>query len=462
MRYTIRKESDRSAYIQLYEQMRDDITEGVYPYGSRMPSKRLVAAETDVSVITVEHAYAILCDEGYIDARERSGYYVIYRNTDVLPVIGDGTLLSEKAPGDGSRLPQRAAENGARLSQSAPGSGRQLPEETAGGEPVEKSAPARMTRGRSRVNERMPYSVMARTMRRVLTVRGDKVLERSPSGGLPELRGAVASYLARGRGIRVSPDQIIIGSGSEYLYSLVVQVLGRQHIYALEDPSYEKIHRMYEANGVRCEFLKMGPDGILTSELQRTGAEILHVTPYNSYPSGVTATASKRREYINWASARNGIIIEDDFDSEFTVSSKPEDTLFSLEPEKTVIYLNTFTQTIGPSVRIGYMILPVGMTDLFQKKVGFYSSTVPTFEQYVLTELIESGDFERHINRVRRSRRRELEEAGRSERNRQRELMAEREEPDAGGDEGGMNGTGRGESRRWNKRNRTPGELRTE
>ncbi|MEE8835636.1 MAG: PLP-dependent aminotransferase family protein [Eubacteriales bacterium] len=396
MRYTIRKENNRSAYIQLYEQMRDDITEGVYPYESRMPSKRLVAAETGVSVITVEHAYAILCDEGYIDARERSGYYVIYRDTDVLPVIGDGTAPSEKTAG---------------------GTPHFMKPTEASGDP---SAPSKMTRGRSRVSERMPYSVMAKTMRRVLTARGEKILERSPSGGLPEFRSAVASYLARSRGIRVSPDQIVIGSGSEYLYSLVVQVLGRQRIYALEDPSYEKIHRMYEVNGVTCEFLKMGPDGILTPELLRTRAEVLHVTPYNSYPSGVTATASKRREYINWASARNGIIIEDDFDSEFTVSSKPEDTLFSLEPEKSVIYLNTFTQTVGPSVRIGYMILPAGMTDLFQKKVGFYASTVPTFEQYVLTELIESGDFERHINRVRRNRRRELEEAAK---NRRREIQ---------------------------------------
>ena len=382
MRYTVDKNKAESAYMQLYEQMREDITGGLYPYGSRMPSKRTVAQETGVSVITVEHTYAILSDEGYIEPCERSGFYVIYRDADFFGSAGASASAASssgnKMAGDRWKVPQN------------------------------------LTRGRSRTDEQMPYGVIARTMRRVLSFRGEKVLERSPSGGLPGLRSAIAAYLGRARGIRVLPEQIIIGSGSEYLYSLIVQVLGRDRIFALEDPSYEKIRRMYEVNGVHCEMLKMGPEGILSSELKRSKASVLHVTPYNSYPSGVTAAASKRREYINWATSRGGTIIEDDFDSEFTVSSKPEDTLFSLEPEQTVIYMNTFTQTIGPSVRIGYMILPLRITEVFREKVGFYSSTVPTFEQYVLTELIESGEFERHINRVRRNRRR-WEHNGREE-----------------------------------------------
>ncbi|MEE8885124.1 MAG: PLP-dependent aminotransferase family protein [Eubacteriales bacterium] len=374
MRYSIDRKSSQSAYMQLYEQMREDIVSGVYPYGMRMPSKRLVASEVGVSVITVEHTYGILCDEGYIDSRERSGYYVIYRDTDVYPVAEE-----EK-----SQAPETESE------RFSPG----------------------MTRGRIHSDEQMPYNLMAKTIRRVLTNYGEKAFQRSPSGGLPELRAVIASYLARSRGIRVKPEQVIIGSGAEYLYSLVVQMLGRDRVIALEDPSYEKIRRMYEANGVTCELLKMGRHGIRSSELARSRASVLHVTPYNSYPSGVSASASKRREYINWAESRNGILIEDDFDSEYTVSTKAEDTLFSLEPKKTVIYLNTFTETIGPAVRIGYMLLPEQMTDLFREKVGFYSSTVPTFEQYVITELIRSGDFERHINRVRRARRRSEQNGG--------------------------------------------------
>jgi GntR family transcriptional regulator/MocR family aminotransferase len=180
--------------------------------------------------------------------------------------------------------------------------------------------------------------------------------------------------------------------------------VGRNRGVAIEDPSYEKIRKVYIANGVDCEMLKMGSDGIKSTELEKARAGLLHVTPFNSFPSGVTATASKRSEYVRWAEEREGYIIEDDFDSEFTVSMKAADTLFSLAPERTV-YMNTFSKTIAPSVRIGYMVLPLSLLQEYEKRVGFYSCTVPVLEQIVLAELIENGDFERHINRVRRKRR---------------------------------------------------------
>lgn len=348
--------------MQLYRQLRDDITNAVYKYGEKLPSKRLLADEAGVSVITVQHAYDILCDEGYVESRERSGYFVTYRKCDFVPI-------SEHTPS--ISFPQ--------VSHSA---------------------------------EEFPFSVFAKTMRNVISNYGDRILIKSPNLGLAELRQAVSDYLARSKGIRVTSDQIVIGSGAEYLYGLIVQFLGRQKRYAIEDPSYEKIHSVYRANGVSCDLLKLGHDGILTSELSRTQAEVLHITPFRSFPSGVTASASKRNEYIEWATARGGIIIEDDFDSEFSVSSKHEDTVFSLEPTHSVIYFNTFTRTIAPAMRVGYMVLPEALTEAFTQKLGFYSCTVPTFEQYVLAEFINSGDFERHINRVRR-RRRQAAKSGR-------------------------------------------------
>ena len=134
----------------------------------------------------------------------------------------------------------------------------------------------------------------------------------------------------------------------------------------------------------------------------------LHITPFRSFPSGITATASKRNEYIRWAKDRNGVIIEDDFNSEFTVSTKNEDTVFSLAKNENVIYLNTFSETIAPSMRIGYMVLPKHLVQKFEEKLGFYSCTVPVFEQLVLAELLNNGDFERHINRTRRKKRKQL------------------------------------------------------
>ena len=247
-------------------------------------------------------------------------------------------------------------------------------------------------------------------MRNVIAKYGEQILIKSPNSGCYELRKSISDYLARGKGITVTPEQVVIGSGAEYLYGLIVQFLGREKIYAIENPSYEKILSVYKSNGAECDLLNLGKDGILTSHLNRTQATVLHVTPFRSFPSGVTASASKRNEYIKWAADRNGIIIEDDFDSEFTVSTKNEDTLFSLEPTNSVIYVNTFTKTVAPSMRIGYMVLPEQLVDSFIKKMGFYSCTVPIFEQYVLAEFINNGDFERHINRTRRKRRQALKD----------------------------------------------------
>lgn len=357
MRYNINKNSEKSAYMQLYEQLRSDILKGIYPYGAKLPSKRLIAEEIGVSVITAEHTYSILCDEGYVEARQRSGYFVIYREDDFISHNESVTFATEKAIHNHSS------------------------------------------------DSDFPYSVLAKTMRKVLLDYGDSILVKSPNRGCIELREAVCAYLARSNGMIVKPEQIIIGSGAEYLYSLIVQLFGNDKIFALENPSYEKIRKVYTSNGAVCDMLKLGKNGINTSELEKTAATVLHITPFNSFPSGVTANASKRAEYIKWAEKRKGYIIEDNYDSELTVSKKNEDTVFSLSRNGNVIYLNTFSKTVAPSIRVGYMVLPEDLLSVFEEKLGFYSCTVSVFEQYVLAQLLNNGDFERHINRVRRARR---------------------------------------------------------
>jgi GntR family transcriptional regulator/MocR family aminotransferase len=253
-----------------------------------------------------------------------------------------------------------------------------------------------------------PLSVLSKTMRKVLTEQGELLLERSPNFGCDALRAAIGHYLARNRGIRVDAEQIIVGAGSEYLYGLIVELLGRNKVYAIESPSYKKIEQVYRAAEITYESLPLTSSGIDSAALANTKADVLHTTPYRSYPSGVTATASKRHEYIRWSEQGDRYIIEDDFESEFSVSTKPTETLFALSKNDHIIYLNTFSKTISPSLRIGYMVLPKNLTKVFRENLGFYSCTVPTFMQYVLTELINNGDFERHINRVRRKKRKEL------------------------------------------------------
>lgn len=363
MKYKIDKTEHSPAYLQLYRQIRDDITRQIFRFGDKMPSKRMIAEDTGVSVITAEHAYELLLDEGYLESRERSGYYVVYREADVFPVA-DENGRERRKPGNSDRRWMNTEER-----------------------------------------EDFPFPGYARIMRRVITEYGERIMVKSPNQGLPELRRAIADYLARSRGILVGPEQIVIGSGAEYLYSLIVQILGRNVVYGLESPSYAKIAKVYQANGATCEFLPLGEEGILSEALSRTSASVLHVTPFNSYPTGITASASKRHEYVHWAETRNTVIVEDDFDSEFSGLTKAEDTLFSLEPEKTVIYMNTFSKSIAPSIRAGYMVLPEKRVSEFLEKISFYSCTVPVFDQYVLAECISGGEFERHINRVRRKRR---------------------------------------------------------
>ncbi len=357
MKYRISENDGRPAYLQLYSQLRDDIVSGAYPFGAKLPSKRLFAEETGVSVITVEHAYGLLCEEGYAESRERSGYFIIYRQDDFI---------------------SRGSNSGAVFSY----------EDLSAAHGVPFS---------------FPFTVLAKTMRKVLSDHGERIFERSPNKGCLALRQALSQYIERSAGISVSPDAIIVGAGAEYLYGLVVQLFGKR-VYAIEKPSYKKIRQVYEAHGATCDPLELHKDGISSASLRSSKATVLHVTPFNSFPSHITASASKRREYLRWAKERGGYIVEDNYDSELTVSTKNEETLFSLDSER-VVYLNTFSRTVAPSVRVGYMVLPESKLNEFEEKLGFYSCTVPVFEQLVLAELINGGEFERYINRVRRAKR---------------------------------------------------------
>ena len=361
MKYTIHTEVGSPAYLQLYKQVREDIVQGIYPHNTKLPSKRIIADEVGVSTVTVEHAYALLADEGYIEARERSGYFVVFR-------VSDGFA-------------------GAATERESPLHNAKFYESTA--------------------SIAFPFSTLAKTMRKVITEMGEAILERSPNTGCAGLREEISRYLARSRGIVAHPDQIIIGSGSEYLYGLVVELLGREKKYAIETPSYRKIEQVYAASDVQIEKLPLGHDGIQTKALFRCQADVLHISPYRSYPSGVTASASKRHEYLRWSGEKARYIVEDDFESEFSLSQKSEETLFSHTQFDNVIYMNSFSITVSPSLRISYMILPKHLVSSFHQRLGFYACTVPTYIQYVMAELISNGDFERHINRVRRTKRRQ-------------------------------------------------------
>ena len=345
-------------YIHAYRKLKSAIVSGAYRKGAKLPGKRVLANQEGISVITMEHALAILEEEGYIEAHMRSGFYVLYE-----------------------------------------------PDSLFGDHPEEiHSFKGEQEMGTVTSKETLPPCIYTRAVRWVLSAHGDLLAPKPPGKGMVLLREALARYLHRSRGMKVSIEQIVIGGGSEYLYTLLVQLLGREKTYAIEFPSYEKIARIYRANAVKIEYLRMGKEGITSAALAASKANVLHITPYHSYPSHVTASVNKRHAYINWAKTHGAWIIEDDFESEYTLSTKAEDTLFSMDPQR-VIYVNTFTRTIGPALRMSYMVLPKEMVHVFDTQLGFYASTVSALLQLTIAELLDDGAFERHINRVRRQRR---------------------------------------------------------
>jgi len=363
----------KSKYLSLYERVRNDIVSGIFIKNSKLPSKRNIADEYGVSVITVEHAYELLAEEGYIVPVEKKGYFVNYSADSFF----DGPIESKDSAAEQNM--NRPAD---RLSK----------------ENVIKSL------GRFD-NDELSFSQYARMTRRVLAIYGERLTERSPGFGTEYFRKILAAYVHRSRKMEVDYHRIIIGSGAEYLYSLIVKVLGRDMVYGIENPSYDKIAYVYASEGVKCKHLSLGENGIESNALWKADVGALHITPYRSYPSGVTASASKKHEYLKWSNEKNAIIIEDDFESEFSPSRRPEETVFYLSKGRNVIYVNTFTKTIGAFIRVAYMVVPDNLLSIFEEKLKYCTCTVPTPEQYIIGELIESGEFERHINRVRRKRR---------------------------------------------------------
>ncbi len=340
-------------YLSLYRILKNKIIDGEFKAGEKLPSKRLMADKTGYSIITVEKAYSMLADEEYIISKERSGYFVC--RIDAFSTVQN----------------------------------------------VVKNVQLEYIKDDLDATQEFEYSVWFRTIRKVISENGERLFVKSPNKGCAVLRNAIADYLLHYRGMIAPPERIIIGSGSEQLYEMVVQILGKNKIYGIEDPSYAQIEAVYCGAGAGICRMKMGNDGITEKALKNSNVDVLHVTPFQSYPSGVTASASKRFEYLKWAE-RDRYIVEDDFNSEFFMPGQPIDSLYSLDSGNKVIYINTFSKSLSPSMRMGYMILPEVLIDEYDRKRGMFSCSVPVLDQYILAEFISSGNFERHLNRMRR------------------------------------------------------------
>ena len=354
--YELKKAPGVPLYEALYRCIRSDILGGILTPGEKLPSKRALAENLEVSKITVETAYNQLLSEGYIRSQEKVGYFV--ENVE-RPAAKIATPTQSATPMDAPAL-------------DLTGSG----------------------------TEHFPFSVWSKLQREVMLDYGEALLLPMPNRGIPELRQAIADHLAAFRGMQVNPENILVGAGTDFLYNLLIQLLGRELIYAVEEPGYSKIRKVYTAGGVRCISAEMDAAGVRPESLK--DARVLHISPSHHFPSGLVTPVSRRRELLAWAAAKDAYIIEDDYDSEFRFDAHPMPTMQSLDGSGRVIYMNSFSKTLAPSIRISYMVLPDALMQAFQQKLGFYGCTVPSFEQHTLARFLSRGYFEKHINRMRK------------------------------------------------------------
>lgn len=375
-------------YEYLYRCIRHDIAHGALSAGEKLPSKRSLAKHLGVSLVTVEAAYRQLMAEGYVAARERSGYYVCE--------------LPPAAKIEGVPVGASLGETGKVAENLMAFDGLDAGLDTRGIANDKNPLVADFAKGNA-ATKLFPYSAWAKEVRGVLSGESSKSLAQAAmAAGSPQLRQAIAGYLREYRGIRVSPDQIIIGAGSQVLYQLVVQLLGRGFPYAVETPGYPLLLRMYTALGVDACRVPLDNQGLVVGKLRKCGARVAHVMPSHQLPTGVVMSASRRRELLNWAREAPGrYIIEDDYDSEFRMAGRPIAPLASIDAAGRVLYLNSFTKSLGDAFRMAYLVLPGDLAEKFNSELGFYSNTVSPLDQLALASFIADGHYERHVSRLR-------------------------------------------------------------
>ena len=368
--YNLEQRGEASLYEYVYQQIRDDIVAGRIAAGEHLPSKRAFASHLGISVITIENAYSQLLAEGYICSKPRRGYYACE--------LPDAPVLAS------------AAEDADR--DTAPAS---FGVHDSYGQPEQFAplSPSALEAAR----------LWQSALRATLTSEDEReIFSPAPAQGTARLRCAIAHHLRGTRGMNVNPDNIVIGAGAQLLDTMLVQLLGADKTYAVEDPGYLRLTHIYQAMGCEVRHIPLDGEGVSLSDLLNTGADVLHLMPSHQYPTGLVTSIARRYALLSWAVERTGrYLIEDDFDCEFRLAGKPIPALASIDAAQSVIYTNTFSKSLSSALRLAYMVLPDELMERFRRELGFYASSVSSVDQVALARLLESGDYERHVNRVR-------------------------------------------------------------
>lgn len=357
-------EEVRHLYMKVYEYMKDLIISGAYAYGEKIPSKRALASLLHCSLNTVQSAYGQLVDEGYLIAQEKRGYYVAD-----LEGIAAGMRQVEPI-----EVSQRQAVP-FRYNFSYQG--------------IDLSA--------------FPITVWRRLTREVLSDETLRFLESGNPKGEWDLRVSIATYLRLSRGVQCTPNQILIGSGTEYLLQLLIQLFDAETVYAIEDPGYEKLALMFNRARVSFRPISVDESGLVPQSLAESDADVVCITPSHQFPTGSIMPVGRRVQLLSWAQEKEGrYIIEDDYDSEFRFAGKPIPSLQGLDQSGRVIYLGSFSKSLFPSLRISYLVLPDQLASRYDEVLNFTVCPVPLTEQLTLAHFLSRGHFDRHLNRMRK------------------------------------------------------------
>ena len=349
---TLDSKSRTTLTDQLYHALRDEIMQGRMAPGVRMPSKRQLAEHLHVSTATVEAAYGRLASEGYCESRPRSGMYV-----------------AEALPETGAVVPRADVPVKWDFSTGAADAAH------------------------------FPYATWARLMREVLSEQNTALLLSGDPQGSLELRQEIAHMLRSLRGIDVQPECIVLGAGTEVLITALLPVIGRERLFAVEDPGYSRVRRILVASGARIAPTPLSGGAIDVRALYLSGAGAAYVTPSHQFPLGGEMTADQRASLLRWAKETGGYILEDDYDSEFRFQGVSAPALRAMDDSRQVIYMNTFARTLAPGLRLSFMVLPEALVGRYRALHA--ACSVPGFEQETLRRFIAGGYMERHVARMR-------------------------------------------------------------
>lgn len=397
-------QDSKPLYEQIYHFIKNEIRTGNIKPMRKLPSTRELAESLKVSRSTTQLAYEQLVSEGYVDAVPRKGYFAASLE-GILPPVGGGTSLGIHSTAVKASLKEHAEYPGGSLGQVCSPDTDKRPGTANNAESIDNtgSTGIRVDFSPRGIDlDSFPFSTWRKISRAVLREEEKDLFLKGDSRGDLPLRAALRDYLHAARGVNCCVEQILVGAGNEYLLMLLSQILGTDTGIAMENPTYRQAYLVLAGMGHQIFPVDMDQNGLMAGELEKLPVSAAYVMPSHQFPTGIVMPVRRRQELLSWTGRKPGrYIIEDDYDSEFRYKGKPIPALQGMDQNDRVIYMGTFSKSIAPAIRIGYMVLPESLMESYRERTQFYSSTVSRVDQRILSQFLTGGYYERHLNRMR-------------------------------------------------------------